>query len=258
MTVAYERDIRAQLERAVEIIEPVAPPLDVLRSRATKRTRARRTGVGVVAVAAVVVIVLIAVLVLPGSGGRETLQPAKAPTRASLQSYATSHGALKHIIGPYNASPGFYGAYATKAGIQVVTYHRNRWARFAPVDTDLGNGRSISLMNFDRSFQMARSTDRAPSLYVRTIGADVSYYGFVIYFIDGDWYDGTFMCPHNVLCRPGTAGMPYFHRTPSGVLTSVINDCSPSCAAGSDYRLNWNWLPKVGVFKATKVTKLVR
>jgi hypothetical protein len=256
MNAIDESAIREQLARAVEVIEPVAPPLDGLRTRARRRSRARRTGWGMFAVAAVAAVVLIAVLAVPG-GREQTLQPAKAPSRASLISFASAHHALHRVVGPYRASNGrYYGAYTVNAGIQVVTYHHNRWVSFAPVDTLAGNGRSTVLMKFDPSFQMTRAMDGSPSIYVRVVGADVSYYGFVIYFIDGNWYNATFLCPHNRLCRPGTGGMPYFHRNYSGVLTSVINDCSPSCAAGTDYRLNWKWLTKFGVFKATKVTKL--
>ena len=256
MNAIDERAIREQLERAVEVIEPIAPPLDGLRTLARRRRRARRYGGGFLAVAAMAAIVLIAVVVVPGGSGKQTVRAATMPSRQSFLTFAAAHGALKEL-GPYEEGNGFYGAFTTRAGVGVAKYRSNEWTLMGSVVTSLGSGRYIRLMGFESPLQSAGSGSDTPSLSVHTLGGDVSYYGARLREMGGRWQPAMFgSCGHGDLCPPGTTE-PYLHHSGYG-LVSVQNDCVPYCAAGTDYRVRWNWSPILARFVAVKVTPLSR
>jgi hypothetical protein len=259
MTMMDESEIREQLERAVDVIEPVAPPLDALRSRARRLGRMRRTGWGTLAVAAVAVIVLIVVVVVPGGGNKQTLQPAKAPTHASLVSFASDNHALKQIAGPYQGEDGsYYGSFATKTGIVLATYHGAKWHQSGPTIMKLGAGRWIMRLAFWPGLGRAAT----PSVYVRVMGGDITYAGSILRRVAGSWRTAAFgRCgmhgsAYGGLCPSGDSE-PYLHRAAQG-LVSVNNNCTPSCAAGNQYRVRWVWNATLQRFVATKVTKVVR
>jgi hypothetical protein len=256
MNAIDERDIRAQLDRAVAAIEPVAPPLDGLRARAGRRRRIRQGGAGFMAVAAVAAIVLIAVVVLPGGGGKQTLKTATAPSRASFVAFADARGGLK-IVGPFEESNGFYGAFTTKAGIAIATYRAHHWTQSGPVVTSLGSGRYVNLLRFAPALPAAGSRDPTPSVYLREIGGDVSYFGSFLRKVGNRWTTARFgSCGHHHLCARAGNGEPYLHHGSAPGLVSIQNNCTPDCAAGTDYRVSWDWNPSQQQFDAVKVTKL--
>src|SRR3954447_21666349 len=107
MTGFDQKEIRDLLERAIAPLDPVAPPLDLLRERAVKVRRFRlSTAGGLAALAAAAVTV--AVLVVPPSGS-QGVNLAAAPSQASLTSYASSHGG-KHVAGPVADGSRYVGA----------------------------------------------------------------------------------------------------------------------------------------------------
>jgi hypothetical protein len=258
MTVMDERDLRAQLERAVEVIEAVAPPLDSLRSRATTRTRVRRIGWGAMGAALVAAVVLIAIILVPG-GGNQSLTPAKAPTRASLVSFADARHAMKRITGPYQGeNAGYYGAFTTEAGIVVASYRRGAWHQSGPTLTTLGGGRWVNRL----AFAPGLGGSSTPTVYLRIVGGDISYAGSVLRRLGDAWRTATFgPCgahgsAYGGLCRAGNSE-PYLHHVEGGLM-SVNNNCTPSCAGGTSYRVRWAWSPARQRFVAGKVTKVVR
>lgn len=246
MNAVDETQVRDQLERAVNVLDPVPPPLDLLRSRAARRRRTRRTVGGVMALAvagAVAAIVVAVVTVAPGGTGR--LQVASPPTHESLVRFAKSHSGLK-VAGPFEGKPGWYGAYTTKRAIVVAAYAGGRWHQDGPVVTSLGKGRFVTGLGPGPRLGASATT---PSITVRVIGGDVSYFGSVLRRADGRWRAARFgTCGHDRLCYPSSSE-PYGHLTAAGFV-SVNNDCTPNCAAGTEYRVTWKWRPVLGKFAA--------
>jgi hypothetical protein len=98
------------------------------------------------------------------------------------------------------------------------------------------------------------------SFAVRTIGGDVSYFGGVLVDDGGMWTAARFAkCPdHKTLscAYPGTT-QPYGHLA-HGAFVSVSNDCTPNCAAGTDYRITWRWKASERKFVVGAVRHQVR
>jgi hypothetical protein len=248
MSETNEKEIRELLERAVAPIDPVCPPLDVLRARAVKLRRFRiSVGGGLLAAAAAAVTV--AVVVVPASGS-SSVHVASAPSQASLTSYAAAQGG-KHVAGPIGTGP-YYGAYADSHGIEIVKYAGGSWHADGKPITPYGKGRDI--------LRIADGGSVVPgvaSFVERTRGADVSYFGGVVYDADGTWTPAHFgKCTgHKGLsCLYGGPLEPYGHVA-SGSFVSISNNCIPYCAAGTDYRIAWRWDAAKKQFDAIDVTK---
>lgn len=229
-----EEEIRAHLQRAVAPLDPVAPPLDLLRERAVKLRRFRiSAGGGLVAVAAAAVTV--AVLVVPASGS-QGIKPATAPSRDSLTSYASAHGG-KHVAGPVADGSHYVGAYATKRAIVVVRYAAGSWHADGTPITQYGPGRFVQRLDDGGGVIPGHA-----SFAVRYTGGDVSYFGGVFYDNNGTWTPARFAkCSNKKLsCAYAGNEQPYGHIV-NGTFVSVSNDCTPYCAAGTDYRITWRW-----------------
>jgi hypothetical protein len=243
MTTFNEQEIRERLELAVAPIDPLAPPLDVLRARAVKLRRFRiSVGGGLLAAAAAAVTV--AVVVVPANGS-SSVQVASTPSTASLTSYAATQDG-KHVTGPVLDGNQYVGAFATKKAIVVVRYASGAWHADGKPVTKYGPGRYV------RKLQDGGSViPGATSFVVHTIGGDVSYFGGVLYDAKGTWTAAKFAtCGHQKLCAAGDEE-PYGHLA-AGNFTSVSNDCLPYCAAGTNYRITWLWSGSAQRFQAVK------
>jgi hypothetical protein len=234
-----EQSIRDQLQRAVAPLDPVAPPLDTLRVQGARRRRVRWTsGAGLTAAAAAIVAVVI--VVLPSDGSNQ-VNVAKAPSAESLATYAAAqHG--KHVAGPIESSSGYYGAFAVTQGVEVVRYVDGAWQQDGPVITKYGPGRWVMRLSDGGGVIPAR-----PSFAMRYVGGDVSYFGGVVYLTDEGlasrgWVAARFgKCSNkNLSCAYAGATQPYGHVV-RGRFVSVSNDCKPYCAAGTQYRVTWQW-----------------
>ena len=142
MSTIDEQAIREQLERAVAPLDPVAPPLDLMRERAVKLRRFRISVAGGL-VAAATAAVTVAVIVVPANGSqRAKIQDATAPSQASLTSYASAHGG-KHVAGPVSDGSHYVGAFATKQAIVVVKYAAGHWRADGSPITKFGPGKFV-------------------------------------------------------------------------------------------------------------------
>jgi hypothetical protein len=232
MTRLDEAQMREVLERAVAPLDPVAPPLDLLKERAVKLRRFRiSAGGGLLAAAAAAVTV--AVVVLPASGAQR-VKVTSPPPRSSLTSYASAHGG-KHVAGPELDGSHYVGAYATKQAIVVVRYASGRWHPEGKPITTYGPGQFVQRLQDGGGVIRAHA-----SFALRYTGGDVSYFGGVIYDDHGTWTDAKFgTCGHHKLCYPGNEE-PYGHVA-AAHFVSVNNNCTPNCAAGTQYRVVWQW-----------------
>ncbi|HEX3706640.1 MAG TPA: hypothetical protein VHV76_08425 [Mycobacteriales bacterium] len=235
MTEFDEKEIRDHLERAVAPIDPIAPPLDVLRARAVKLRRFRiSAGGGLLAAAAAAVTV--AVVVVPASGS-SSVHIAAAPSLGSLTSYASSHGG-KHVAGPELDGSHYVGAYATKQAIVVVRYASGHWHADGKPITKYGAGKYVQRLGDGGTIVPGHA-----SFTMRYIGGDVSYFGGVIYDANGTWKPAHFgkCADHpNLSCAYAGNEQPYGHIV-AGSFVSTSNSCKPSCAAGTDYLITWRW-----------------
>lgn len=249
MNPINEKEIRERLERAVAPIDPVAPPLDAIRERAVKLRRFRiSAGGGLLAAAAAAVTV--AVVVVPANGSQR-VHAAATPSPASLSRYASAHDG-KHVAGPVADGTHYVGAYTTKQAIVVVRYADGAWhADGAPI-TKYGPGRFV--------LRLADGGDVVTghaSFTVRTLGGDVSYFGGVLYDANGTWTVAHFAkCPNHKALSCAYAGneQPYGHVA-LGSFVSVSNNCTPNCAAGTDYLITWKWNAATKQFAVADVTK---
>jgi hypothetical protein len=241
-----ETQVREQLARAVDVIDPLPPQLDMLRSRAVRRKRTRRTfgGVMILAVAGATAAFLMAV-VFTAPGGTDRLRVAAGPTHHSLVSFAKSRGGRK-VAGPFTGSSASYGVFSTKQAIVLARYVGTHWRQDGPAVTSLGKGQFVTRLG--RGPRLGTAT--TPSMYVRVIGGDVSYFGSVLQRSGGQWGAVRFgSCGHDTLCYPSNSE-PYGHPTASGFV-SVSNNCTPNCAGGTNYRVSWRWSAGKAKFVAT-------
>jgi hypothetical protein len=258
MNALSEREVREQLTAALERLDPPPPPLDELQGRAKRRTRIRWGGAGVLAVAAAAVVVAVLVVVIPGNAGRGRVQPETMPSRSSLVAYAHQHGGLRIAgpIAPDNVGPGdqlpeAVGAFTTKRAIIVVEYHQNGgWAEPGGARvTSLGAGRFVTSLTADHVISPY-------SFAVRIVGGDVSYFGAEIrYDVKRQaWVPARFGKCGPGDCYPGTT-VAYGHPDNDG-FTSVQNNCTPYCAAGQQYRIQWAWRSRAAKFVAVRETPI--
>ena len=180
MNTVDEASIRDQLAQAVEILDPVAPPLAAIEASAAKRRRTFRIagGLGAVALAGACAVVA-AVVITSGPGTTAKVTPATAPTTQSLTDFAIAHGAIhsrfgRIVAGPFEGSGGFYGAFTVKPGVQVASWNGSSWELAGAAVSKLGPGRF--LMKLGPGPELAG----ASSIYVRSMGGDVSYFGSVL------------------------------------------------------------------------------
>lgn len=239
MNAVDERSIREQLERALAPLDPAAPPLDTLRAQAARRRRFRYSiGAGLTTVAAGIVVAVL--IVVPG-GKPKSVVVGNGPARDSLAAFAAAqHG--KHLAGPIESSSGYYGAFTVKKGIQVARYAAGAWRLDGDVITKYGPGRWVVKMSDGGGVIPGR-----PSFQMRYQGGDVSYFGGVFFLADENSGHATWRAARFGRCNlkkvscyyPGET-QPYGHVV-DGVFTSIHNDCTPYCAAGTDYRFTWKW-----------------
>lgn len=248
----HEAQVREQLARAVRGIDPVAPQLDTLRSRAVRRKRTRRTVGGVMAVAvAGAAAAIVATVVAAAPGGNGQVQVASSPTHQSLVRFAKSHGGLR-VAGPFAGKPGWYGAFTTRRAIVVADYVDHQWRQDGAAVTSLGKGRFVTRLGLGPRLGSAATT---PSIAVRVIGGDVSYFGSVLRRDVNGWRTANFgRCGHHGLCFTPSNSEPYGH-TVSGGFVSINNNCTPNCAAGTEYRVTWRW--SVGARKFVAISEHV-
>jgi hypothetical protein len=242
-----EAKVREQLERAVDPIDPLPPHLEMLRSRAVRRKRTRRAfgGVMILAVAGAAAAIVTAVVVA-APGGTDRLRVASGPTHHSLVSFAKAHGGLK-VAGPFGGSSGSYGVFSTKQSIVVARYAGTHWREDGSAVTSLGKGQFVTRLGEGPRLGSAATT---PSMYVRVIGGDVSYFGSVLERIGGQWRTARFgSCGHDKLCYPSNSE-PYGHPAAPGFV-SVSNNCTPNCAVGTNYRVSWRWSAAKAKFVAS-------
>jgi hypothetical protein len=244
-----ESQLRDLFERAVAPLDPVAPPLDLLRERAVKLRRFRISAGGAV-LAAAAAAVTVAVVVVPANG-TQGIRVSSAPSRTSLTTYASAHGG-KHVAGPVKDGTHYVGAYATKQAIVVVRYASGSWHADGRPITTYGPGKFVqrladggAVIPGDASFAM------------RYIGGDVSYYGGVFYDDHGTWVVAQFgRCSNkNTSCHYAGDTEPYGHVAHDRFV-SIHNDCKPYCAAGTDYRVVWHWVAGKRHFAAVSETPI--
>ncbi|HWC33744.1 MAG TPA: hypothetical protein VG650_02840 [Mycobacteriales bacterium] len=234
MNAIDERAIREQLQRAVAPLDPAAPPLEELRARAARRRRLRYSLGATVAVAAAAIVAVVLVVV-PG-GGSSRIQVSQAPSEESLASYAAAHHG-KHVAGPLETGSGYVGAYATKNAVVIARYVDGAWQADGSVARPHGAGQYILRLSGGESVIPGHA-----SFAERDKGGDVTYFGGVFYDDNGTWRDARFArCANRELscAYPGT-GQPYGHVV-GGKFVSIHNDCTPYCAAGTEYRVTWRW-----------------
>jgi hypothetical protein len=245
--------LRQQLHEAVDALDPVGPPLGQIEARATRRRTHRLAGFGAVAIAGAAAVAA-AVVIMTGPGGTESIGTAAAPSPQSLADFAAAHGGIHSRFGrlvttPIESSTGFYGAFTVKSGVQVANWNGSSWRLDGTAVSKLGPGRFV--MRLVPGPQLPDM--KTPTVYLRTMGGDVSYFGSVLQYARGAWAPVHFTsCGHHMLC-PAGASEPYAHPHGTGVV-SVHNNCTPDCADGSHYRVRWEWAIRLqpGSAKATQ------
>lgn len=245
MTPVDETSIRDQLARAVDILDPAAPPLAELESRAAKRRRTFRlaTGFGAVALAGACAAVVAVVVITAGSGGTAKVTPAAAPSASSLADFAAANGALgtadQHkITGPLPGTSGYYGAFIVRQGVSLAAWDGSAWQLDGATITKFGKGKWILRVAPGPALGDASTT---PSVYVRGLGGSVSYFGFVLRRGTAAWHTTSFGgCGHHKLCYTPSDSEPYGRPGNTGFV-SVNNSCTPDCAAGNEWRVDWRW-----------------
>jgi hypothetical protein len=247
MNSVDETSIREQLQRAVEILDPVPPPLAELEARAAKRRRMVRLvgGFGGVALAGACAAVVV-VVITAGSGDAAKVTPATAPSSQSLTNFAMANGAVRGyhnkspvIGGPFHGQDGYYGAFTVKAGVGVATWNGSAWRVDGPTVKKFGPGQFLLKIG-------AGPAVNGPSLYVRGAGGDVSYFGYVLQDGASGWAPVLF---------GKYDSLPYGHPAPPGFV-SVRNTCRPDCAAGTHIRDFWRWHATKGKFVLARSHRL--
>lgn len=238
MNPADETAIREQLDSALSVINSVAPPLDAVLSRATRRKRTRRIAGGFMAVAATgAAVAIVATVVSAAPTHDATVKVGAAPSHASLVAFAKAHGAKK-IAGPFRGTSGSYGTFTTKRAIVVAHYDGTQWQQDGAPVTKLGPGRFV--MKLSKGPQLGNNVS-SPSFAVRVVGGDVSYFGSVLYRDANGWRPANFgTCGHHKLCYSPSNSEPYGH-VKGGQFVSINNDCTPNCAAGTEFHVFWKW-----------------
>lgn len=244
---AFEMSVREQLERAVRLLDPVAPALDTVRARAGRRKRTRRAAGGFMVVGVAGAVAAIFATVIAGApAGKARVQIASPPTHESLVHFAKAHGGLK-IAGPFAGQPGWYGAFSTKRAIVVADYVAAHWQTDGPAVTSLGKGQFVTRLGEGPRLGDSATT---PSIAVRMVGGDVTYFGSVLRRGADRWLTATFgPCGHHGLCYAPSNSEPYGHPAGTGFV-SINNTCRPNCAAGTEYRVIWRWSPPKRKFVA--------
>lgn len=244
MNAVAEAKIREQLSQAVDVIDPVGPPIAAIRSRAAKRRRTFRLTGGLGAVALVgACAVVAAVVITASSGGTAELTPAAAPSTKSLTDFAVASGAIdsrfgRQVAGPLQGSAGYFGAFTVKKGVNLAAWDGAAWHLDGSPVTKLGAGRFIMRLAQGPALDSAGTT---PSVYVRGMGGDIAYFGSVLQRGAAGWHAVTFGgCGHHRLCYPGADAVAYGHPTAGGFV-SINNTCRPDCASGTEYRVSWRW-----------------
>lgn len=259
MTAVDETSIRDQLTRAVDILDPAPPPLAELQARAAKRRRTFRLTAGFSAVAlAGACAAVVAVVITTGSGGTTTVTPAAAPSASSLANFAAANGALgtadEHkITDPLHGSAGYFGAFIVKRGVSLAAWDGSAWHIDGATITKFGKGKWILRVAPGPALGDAATT---PSVYVRGIGGSVSYFGFVLRREAAGWHTTSFgSCGHHKLCYTPSDSEPYGRPGNDGFV-SVNNSCTPDCAAGNEWRVDWRWNAEKDEFVAVRTRKV--
>jgi hypothetical protein len=256
MTGLDDTNVRDELTRALEVFDPAPPPFAAILARATGRRRRRRrvtTVFSMVALpAAVAAVVIAGVSINPGS----TAQVRTAsPTRHSLVTFAKAHGG-KVIGGPFAGTATSYGAFATKKGIVVADYTGSHWQLDGPPITSITPAGAVQ--KIARGPVLATSAP-TPAIWAKIEGGDVSYFGVVLHHVGDRWRLAKFgTCGHHNLCYGVTNEQAYGHPVGGRGFVSVQNNCKPYCAAGTNYRIHWQWKASRGRFETTSVHNIKR
>lgn len=243
-----ESKIREELQRALDVVDPTAPPFARIAARAQSRRRKARFlgGIGGVALAGACALVAVVVISLNSGDSSSTNHPSKivpaktGPTTASLLDYAKANGEVKSlkkqyvVDGPFRSGADlYYGAYAVKKGIDVVTWNGSTWQLARPTITRFASGQFFLKATIGPQIG-------SPSLYIKFAGGDIAYGGSVLRYVDKTWKFVEF---------GRYTAIAYGHPSAKvGWFTSVRNDCKPNCAAGTDYRTQWVWSAAQGKF----------
>ena len=258
MNALDEAGIRAELHQALDVLDPLPPPFAAVMARGRRRRRTRLVVGGLVVAAAAAVTVVAVVVVAPG-GGSQTVRTASPPP--PLRPYARDNGGVpvKHspdsldwVAGPVKTATGSYGAFVTKRDLVVVKVVKGEWQTEAKVA--LGEGPPSSRLGLQVGPTLPSGI---PTFVSRGEGGDVSYFGAVAADLGGKWrYAGFGSCGKGG-CVNNANAASYLRMTGRG-LVSEQNNCSPYCAAGTEYRVRWQWDAAKQRFEAVAVTPVKR
>ena len=253
MSVLDEAAIRSELHQAVDVLDPVPPPFAAVLQRGRRRRRARLLVGGIGLVTAVAAAVVAVVVIAPG-GGTQKVSTATPPP--PLRSYARANGgtpvkpsqfSLPWLVGPITTATGRYGAFVTKRDLVVVRLVHNQWQTQASVP--LGEGPPMFRLGVQRGPTLPSGI---PTFIARGEGGDVSYFGSVAADLGGTWSYARFGGCGTAGCGSDVNSASYL-RMKRGALVSEQNDCTPDCAAGTEYRIRWQWDPAKQRFEAASV-----
>jgi hypothetical protein len=258
MSPLDESLIRSELHQAVAVLDPLPPPFPTVMARGRRRRRTRRAVAGVVIAAAVVVAVVAVVVIAPGGpGGRGSQRIVPAAPTPPLRAYARQHGGapVKHsrfsldwVAGPVRTATGRYGAFVTDSDLVVVKVVRGRWTSQAKVSLNQGPPR------FRLGVEPGPVVPGGiPTFIARTEGGDVAYAaGVAVHFASG-WRFAKFGLCGRGNCPPGSTQESYLRMTHTGLI-SQQDDCTPDCAAGTEYLIGWQWNVAKQGFEPRSVT----
>jgi hypothetical protein len=258
MNALDEAGIRSELHEAVDGFDPLPPPFAAVMERGRRRRRTRYV-LGGLAVAAAGAVAVVAVVVLVPGGGTQTVTSATPPP--PLRPYARDNGGVpvKHmkdsldwVAGPVKTATGRYGAFVTRRDLVLVEVVKGEWQTLARVPLDEGPA------SYRLGVQPGPTLPSGiPTFISRGEGGDVSYFGAVAADLGGRWQYAHFGSCGKGECGNNTSAASYLRMTGAG-LVSEQNDCSPYCAAGTEYRIRWQWDVSKQRFDAATVTPIKR
>jgi hypothetical protein len=256
MNALDEAGIRSELHQGVDVLDPLPPPFAAVIAKGRRRRRTRRVVGGFAVAAAAAAAVVVVVIIAPG-GGTQTVRTASQPP--ALRPYARQHGGVpvKHstdsldwVAGPVTTRTGRYGAFVTKRDLVLVTVVNGQWQTEAKVA--LGEG----LPTFRLGVQAGPTLPSGiPTFIARGEGGDVSYFGSVAAELRGKWQFALFGSCGKGACGNNVNAASYLRMT-GRRLVSEQNNCRPYCAAGTEYRIQWQWDVAAQRFEAASVTPI--
>ncbi|HEX3907377.1 MAG TPA: hypothetical protein VHW92_05560 [Mycobacteriales bacterium] len=256
MNALDEARVRSELHQAVDVLDPLPPPFAAVIAKGRRRRRTRLV-VGGLTLAAAAAAAVVAVVVIAPGGGTQTVRTASQPP--ALRPYARQNGGVpvKHskesldwVAGPVTTPAGRYGAFVTKRDLVLVKVVKGRWQTEAKVA--LGEGPPTLRLGVQAGPTLPSGI---PTFISRGEGGDVSYYGAVATDLGGRWQYARFGSCGKADCGNNINEASYL-RMAGSRLVSEQNDCSPYCAAGTEYRIRWQWDESKQRFEAASVTAI--